>query len=218
MNLDRNDGIQARTRGVMMLALVALMAVACGSDERARNADEPAGADAAAARDREVMAELDVYAEAVINAIDDSGVSGIVRFDQRGSFLEISGQLAGLSPGAHGLHVHENGDCSGEGASNAGGHLSPEGHPHGSPELPDAEHHAGDLGNVEAGEDGTADFQLADGELQLGSGSYAVNGLAIVVHAGADDLQTQPDGNAGPAVGCGIVDPVPQPDYVPEGE
>lgn len=223
-----DDGKQKRTFGAIILMLAAVLNVACGTDDRtdgARDAAEsgrtgekaPSSA-AAGSEDETAGALYDEYAEAEIGAVDGSGVSGIVLFNQRGTILEISGRLAGLTPGQHGLHIHENGDCSGAAASNSGSHLSPERHPHGSPESPDAEHHAGDLGNIEADEDGFADFQLADSELRVGRGPTAVNGLAIVVHANPDDLQTQPDGNAGAAVGCAVIDAVPQTDYVPEGE
>lgn len=162
------------------------------------------------------LAAPDVFAEAEVSAVDASGVSGTVSFYQRGNVLEISGKLSGLAPGAHGLHIHETGDCSGSGAASAGNHFSPDGHPHGSPDSPDSGHHAGDLGNIIADDDGNADFATADTELRLGAGPNSVNGRAILVHADADDFETQPSGAAGKAVVCAVIDAVPQLDYVPE--
>lgn len=198
------DSIRRAAPETALLSLAAVLLAACGPGESPRETAE-------ASPDDSGQVTFDTFAEAEVSPVGDSGVSGFVRFDQRSTVLEISGNLSGLAPGDHGLHVHETGDCSG-----AGTHFSPQGHPHGSPDSTDAEHHAGDLGNVTADANGDAEFQLADGEMRLGSGEYGINGRTIVVHAMADDLETQPDGNAGAAVGCAVIDPVPQPDYVPE--
>lgn len=222
--------------GARTVALAALLLAACGPD------DEPVDVEPMEPGEREVPVlggtgpehtpldnEMDptrsraiddpeqyMLAEAEIAPVGTSGVSGNVRFDQRGEVLEISGRITGLEPGSHGLHIHENGDCSGPGAITAGAHFSPEGDPHGSPREPDARHHAGDLGNITADDDGNADFEFVDTELKLGSGSNSVIGRAVVVHADADDLASQPAGDPGLRVGCAVIRPSLQPAYVPE--
>lgn len=153
-----------------------------------------------------------MLAVAELGPVGASGVTGELRFKQRDELLEIGGRVSGLAPGSHGLHVHQVGDCSGP----VGEHFSPAGDPHGSPQEPDAGHHAGDLGNITADDDGNADIELIDAELELGGTSHSIIGRAVIVHAGADDLTTQPAGNSGAAVACGIIRPEPRPAYVPD--
>lgn len=126
-------------------------------------------------------------------------VSGVVHLKQDGGVVHLTGKIEGLSPGKHGFHIHELGDVSAEDGSSAGGHYAPKGHQHGKPGK--AQHHAGDLGNITATQQGVAvidkkskDFKISD-----------VLGRTIVVHAGADDLQSQPSGDAGPRAALGVI-------------
>jgi Cu-Zn family superoxide dismutase len=111
--------------------------------------------------------------------------------------LELTGQLTDLPKGMHGLHIHANSNCA-----DPGPHFSPVAHRHGDPK--DADHHLGDLGNIEAdaAEEATVSANV-DG-LAL-HGKRSILGHAMVVHAGADDLQTQPSGNSGDVIACGII-------------
>ena len=140
-------------------------------------------------------------AVAHISASSGSEVSGEVHFTQRGSDTLVEINLSHLSPGAHGFHIHEHGDCSAPDALSAGGHFNPAGQPHGGPEGP---HHLGDLGNVTAGSDGMVNENIHVKGLEL-SGDNGVIGRALVVHSAPDDLATQPSGNSGKRVGCGII-------------
>lgn len=110
----------------------------------------------------------------------------------------------GLEPGTHGLHIHEHGDCSAPDGSSAGAHFAPDGDPHGAPRDAADAHHAGDLGNVTATEGGMAEKRMTDDELSL-TGTYGVLGRAVVVHQGEDDLVSQPSGNSGDPVACGVI-------------
>jgi Cu-Zn family superoxide dismutase len=110
--------------------------------------------------------------------------------------------VTGLTPGAHGFHVHEFGDCSMADGTCAGAHFNPTGAPHGGPD--DARRHAGDLGNVKADESGKAIYKRVDKMLAL-NGPSSIIGRSIIVHAAPDDLKTQPSGNAGARVGCGVI-------------
>ncbi len=116
----------------------------------------------------------------------------------------MTGDVTGLAPGTkHGFHVHEFGDCSAPDGTSAGGHFAPEAHPHGAPDP--AAHHAGDLGNLEADAAGKATVNLLVPGLSLGSGARALLGRGVIVHAQADDLTTQPTGNAGGRIACGVI-------------
>ena len=110
--------------------------------------------------------------------------------------------MTGLAPGNHGFHIHEFGDCSAADFTSAGGHFNPAGNPHGGPK--DAKRHEGDMGNVEAGADGSATIDYTDNELRF-EGSQSILGRGVIVHANPDDFKTQPTGNAGGRVACGVV-------------
>jgi Cu-Zn family superoxide dismutase len=143
-------------------------------------------------------------AVAVVAPTQGQQMSGTVRFHRDGDAVHVSGELSGLTPSAkHGFHVHEFGDCSAPDGASAGGHFAPEGHPHGAPDP--ATHHAGDLGNVEADASGRAKVDVTVKGLGLDTGDRAIVGRAIVVHAQPDDLTSQPSGNSGARVGCGVI-------------
>ena len=106
-------------------------------------------------------------------------------------------------PGTHGLHLHEKGDCSDPEAKSAGGHFNPAGNPHAGPM--DAKRHAGDLGNIEIKADGTGDLDTSSDMITVKPGPNSVVGRSIVFHEKEDDLKTQPTGNAGGRLGCGVI-------------
>jgi Cu-Zn family superoxide dismutase len=141
-------------------------------------------------------------AVAVMQATSGSKVTGVVTFTARDGHVEVSGEIHGLTPGLHGFHVHEFGDISAPDGSSAGNHFNPTDMPHGGPE--DAKHHVGDLGNIEADTEGKAIIKLRDQALAL-DGPHSIIGRTLVVHAKADDLKSQPSGDAGDRVGCGVI-------------
>lgn len=149
-------------------------------------------------------AEGPATAEARIEPTEGNEARGIVRFGATDGTVTIAGTIRGLEPGPHGLHVHENGDCSAPDASSAGGHFDPHGDPHGSPRDDEDSHHVGDLGNITAAADGEAEVGLEDTEMRL-TGPESVIGRALVVHAGRDDFETQPAGDSGARAGCGVI-------------
>lgn len=152
----------------------------------------------------------DVDAVAQIRAVADEPVEGWVAFRELDSGqTEVHVSLTGLPANTRrGFHVHEFGSCEpgddGEPAGAAGGHFNPQGHPHGGPDDPAGERHAGDFGNVTSDGDGRVDTRFTDPMITL-SGQTSVVGLAVLIHAEEDDLATQPTGDAGGRVGCGIV-------------
>jgi superoxide dismutase, Cu-Zn family len=141
-------------------------------------------------------------AVAVLAPTQGNTVTGTVTFAASGTGVAVKASLKGLPPGTHGFHVHEFGDCTAPDGTAAGGHFNPKGSPHGAPT--DAARHAGDLGNIQAGPDGTATLDWTDPTMVL-DGPGGVIGHAVIVHAGADDLKTQPTGNAGGRVACGVI-------------
>ncbi|MDT0631234.1 superoxide dismutase family protein [Rubrivirga sp. S365] len=155
-------------------------------------------------------------ASAVITGVGGSGVSGTVTFRPVDGLLRARVRIEGLTEGEHGFHVHEGTSCAPDSAGTpggaAGGHLNPLVSLHGAPSSVVVSHHAGDLGNITAGPDGVAAGVVVDSLLSF-SGPTSVEGHAVVVHAGRDDLETQPDGASGRPVGCGVVrkGPLPTP-------
>jgi Cu-Zn family superoxide dismutase len=141
-------------------------------------------------------------AVAVMNPLGSSGVSGTVTFTKTDGGVRIQAQLKGLKPGDHGFHIHEFGDCSAPDGTSAGGHFNPAGAPHAGPH--DASRHAGDMGNVAAGADGTATIDYVDSQASF-DGATDILGRGVIVHEKADDLKTQPTGNAGGRVACGVI-------------
>jgi superoxide dismutase, Cu-Zn family len=143
-------------------------------------------------------------ATAELQPTDGNTARGTVEFYLAQPTMALNVQLEGLEPGNHGFHVHENGDCSGAKASAAGSHLNPNGTPHGDPKDAEQRHHAGDLGNVRAEDGGAVKQWVRSDELQL-QGPAGIVGKAIVVHAKDDDLKSQPGGESGDPVACGVI-------------
>jgi Cu-Zn family superoxide dismutase len=130
-------------------------------------------------------------------------IHGVVKFTDTGSGVKVMAHVEGLEPNSeHGFHIHEFGDCSDmEKAMSTGGHFNPEKHEHGKPGDPKA--HPGDMGNIKA--DGTgmamAEVTLPDASI---TGKNAILGRGVIVHEKKDDF-TQPTGNAGGRIACGVI-------------
>jgi len=132
-------------------------------------------------------------------------VGTVVIWDQ-GSGVALEFELHGLTPGEHGIHFHQVPKCEAPDFKSAGGHFNPESKKHGfdSPEG----HHAGDVKNFTVKADGTTGkVHLEDSDVTLKDGPHSLltNGAAIVVHAKADDYKTDPSGNSGDRVACGVI-------------
>ena len=142
-------------------------------------------------------------AVAVVRPASGSQVRGEVKFTQVGSRVRVTAEITGLSPGAHGFHIHEKGDCSAADGMSTGGHFNPQSKKHGAPNTPDR--HAGDLGNLTADQSGKATLTMMVDGISIGKGMDGVIGRGLIVHANADDLKTDPTGNAGGRYGCGVI-------------
>lgn len=138
----------------------------------------------------------------VLHPTEGSSVSGTVTFSSSTTGVKVVANLKGLTPGKHGFHIHQYGDCSASDGTSAGGHFNPEDVDHGGPDA--AVRHVGDLGNIEADADGNAQYEKMDTRISL-NGEHSIIGRGVVVHAGEDDLSSQPTGAAGARVACGVI-------------
>jgi len=141
-------------------------------------------------------------AVAVLSPTKGNNVSGTVTFTKVDGGVKIVADVAGLTPGQHGFHIHEFGDCSAPDAASAGGHFNPHHMQHGGPDA--TVRHAGDFGNLEADASGKAHYERVDTMISL-DGADSIIGHGVIVHEKADDLKTQPTGNAGARVACGAI-------------
>lgn len=142
------------------------------------------------------------YATAVIHPTKGNTASGIITFLQGKNGILIKGQISGLTPGEHGFHIHQWGDCACDDAACAGDHFNPTGQPHAGPTAP--HRHSGDLGNIVADEQGNAVYERIDIQIQL-NGPHSIIGRSLIIHAKKDDLISQPTGDAGARRGCGVI-------------
>src|SRR5215831_19714244 len=140
---------------------------------------------------------------AVLRPTADNKVSGTVTFTEEADGVRVQADLTGLTPGKHGFHVHEFGDCSAPDLASAGGHFNPTNKPHAGPDA--AERHVGDMGNVEADASGAAKLDYVDHEISLTNDQRSAIGRSVVVHAKADDLKSQPAGDSGARIACGVI-------------
>jgi Cu-Zn family superoxide dismutase len=142
-------------------------------------------------------------ATAELEARSGSTLKGHATFTEVEGGVLVEIEVHGVSPGYHAVHVHEKGDCTAPDASSAGAHFNPEGKDHGSPHA--EVHHAGDLGSMFVDEKGDGHHVLLMPELTVRPGPNSVVGRALIVHEKIDDFVTQPTGNAGGRIGCGVI-------------
>ena len=145
-------------------------------------------------------------ANAQLISTKGSKTFGEATFEQKGSKVHVVIYVQGLTPGQeHGLHIHEAGDCSSGDGMSAKGHFNPHDKPHGHPGS--AERHAGDLPALKAGKDGRAKVDVEMDVISVAPGPASVVGRGLIVHAQPDDYKTQPTGNAGARLACGVIRP-----------
>jgi superoxide dismutase, Cu-Zn family len=150
----------------------------------------------------DVSTHLDT-AKSVLHPTKGNNVTGTVTFTTVEDGVRVIADVQGLTPGDHGFHIHEFGDCSAPDASSAGAHFNPTKKSHGSPE--NSNRHVGDLGNITADSSGRAHYDRVDHVIDLNGDDHIV-GRSVVIHAQADDFVTQPSGNSGARVACGVIE------------
>ena len=183
---------------------VAAAAVGLAACEPASDAPEPAVRDTTAMQGEQQVQDQDIE----VQLMDSAGTQlGVARLSPQDNGVEVHIRISGLEPGSeHGFHVHENGTCEPPSFESAGGHFNPTGAQHGL-ENPDGPH-IGDMPNIRAGDDGVADTTFVQQHFRLRGDSTSLQqpgGLAVMVHAGPDDGRTDPSGDSGARIACGVL-------------
>jgi superoxide dismutase, Cu-Zn family len=177
------------------LALAGMCAaVGLGMQAHAQQAAAPA-ADAQAKQGKTAVAKM--------SPTQGNNARGEITFVQTPTGVHVTGSFTGIAYGDHGFHIHEKGDCSAPDGASAGGHFNPMTMKHGARDA--QERHAGDLGNLKADPYGMARLDITDDKLSL-EGPNSIIGKAVIIHEKADDFQTQPTGNAGGRISCGVIE------------
>ncbi|MCE7032269.1 superoxide dismutase family protein [Lysobacter sp. GX 14042] len=193
-------------RTLMVAAGVAGLAACASAPETATTSTAVASAEASPR-----MATASTVHNARVNLASASGslVSGTLGVMAMGDGLHVTGEVGGLAPNStHAIHIHEKGDCSAADASSAGGHFNPHSNPHGRAGR--GAHHGGDMDNIVADANGVARVDVHAMGVVLGGGApNDALGKAVIVHGGADDYTSQPTGDAGNRVACGIIKAAP---------
>jgi Cu-Zn family superoxide dismutase len=186
--------------GLLFIAFM-LSLTACNTGSKKTDEDQSASEDQTTeAQDAKQMAKASMEAKS------GSNVTGEATFtEQDGGKVLFELTTTNLSPGEHAVHLHANGDCSAEDGSSAGGHWNPTMKPHGKRGEGNA-FHKGDIGNMTVGNDGKGTMHLEiEGWTIGGADSTNVLGKSVIIHEKADDFTSQPSGNAGSRVSCGVI-------------
>ena len=181
----------------MLAAVFALAAFAC-----APPAEEPIEEEPAIEEEAFVEPEPSTATATLLSA--DGIEVGTATFTQEGAQTTASFHLTGAPAGTHAIHVHETGECTPPDFTSAGGHFNPAAVDHACP--PTTPRHAGDFGNVEIAEDGTGHLEIATDLATVAAGPDSVVGKAVVLHEHQDDCSTQPTGDAGGRLACGVIE------------
>ncbi|PBS12475.1 superoxide dismutase [Lysobacteraceae bacterium NML93-0792] len=191
---------------LLVPAVLAAALAACGGSNDGDNvAAEADRAGESAVQMPASDAPVAAGAAVMLEPTEGNQTRGELRFAAVGDRIEVTGTISGL-PGnsTHGFHVHETGDCSAPDATSAGGHFNPASTDHGR--VGQGEHHAGDSDNITADADGNATVQGWLEGATVGDGAATdIVGKAVIVHADEDDYATQPTGNAGDRLACGVI-------------
>lgn len=151
------------------------------------------------------------FAKVKFDAKSGAKVTGTATLLKKTDRLVVQLDLQNIEPGEHAIHVHEKGSCAGKDAAGAGEHFNPDGLKHAGPDS--ADRHAGDFGNIDIPKEGRANLKI---EIPMPpKQSESVNwdvflGKSLVIHKGKDDFSTQPSGNSGDKIACGIIRRVSQ--------
>jgi len=152
----------------------------------------------------QTMPDEPARATAALQPTKGNKAFGEATFEQAGDKVRVIVFAQGLKPGAeHGFHIHEAGDCSSGDGMSAKGHFNPHGKPHGNPSS--GERHAGDLPSLKADKSGRAKIDVTVDAISIGAGAGDVVGRGLIIHADPDDHKTQPTGNAGARLACGVI-------------
>ena len=192
---------------VCALALVAVIS-ACGKKDEppppppAEASPAPA-APAPAPTTAPAASEKAVTAKATLKSAKGDAPSGTVAFSQQADGVHVTVDLAGATPGKHGLHIHQNGECTPP-FKTAGDHFNADKHDHACSPTPSR--HTGDIGNIEVGADGKAHWEGVVDQISLTDAAHQITGKSVILHAKEDDCKTQPTGASGDRIACGVIE------------
>lgn len=178
---------------ILITTSLLAMAVGCSHNKHTETSATPSSASTVVARS--------AVANLVVNT--EKNLKGVIEFTETNAGVTVVTKIDGLTPGPHGFHIHETGDCSKADFTSAGGHFNPAKKAHGSHQSDPS--HAGDLGNLVADKDMKAYTTIQTQGVTLGEGENSIIGKAVIIHKDADDYKTQPTGNAGGRVACGVI-------------
>ena len=191
---------------ILVLGSLVLTTAAC-QPKPAGPSDETGQAEPKPAPMAEPAAPAQAMAVAHLQPAEaSSGISGTVTFSQEEGGVHVHAVVSGLTPGKHGLHIHVKGECVPPFTS-AGDHLNPYDYDHGCP--PANIRHLGDLGNVEVGPDGKGTYDQVVDKISLVDPEHQIEGRSLILHEGEDDCKTQPSGNSGARIACGVIEAAP---------
>lgn len=179
--------------GLMLAVIAGLICMGCGSDD---DAGDHSGEHShqGAGHTAEAM---------IAPKSGNMTLAGSAKFSGEKGSVQVMLAVTGAPPGVHGAHIHETGDCSAPDAMSAGGHWNPQMHMH---SMPGAMAHLGDMGNLTVDAAGSGTLTLTNAAWEVGTGTpMDVIGKAVIIHAMPDDFATQPTGNAGGRIGCGVI-------------
>jgi Cu-Zn family superoxide dismutase len=180
----------------LAILILSISLSACSSDKQTKEKSSQAG----------VQSKEEMQAASAELKSPDENVSGEVTFKETEKGIRVVAEISGLKPrSVHGFHIHEKGKCEGPDFKSAGGHFNPHSTPHSGPGA--GSKHAGDFGNVVADDQGKARKELLLTKHDLKNLSMVMN-KAVVLHASPDDLVSQPSGNAGDRMACGIIESI----------
>lgn len=187
---------------ISLLLCASMFVIGCKSDKKEKEKENSV--------ETEMMEEKqEVEAKKIkvtIEAKSDSQLEGSAVFTEENGEVSMTALISGLQQGKHAIHLHEKADCSAADGSSAGGHWNPTKEQHGK--WGDSQgFHVGDIGNFEVDENGNGTITMSTNKWCIGCGDPKkdIVGKSIIVHDGVDDFTSQPSGNAGKRVGCGVI-------------
>ena len=151
------------------------------------------------------LSKLQNNPNAIVNmqSTKNNTAKGFINFVQDDDKILVSGRITGLKANSeHGFHIHEKSACGEDGMS-AGGHFNPTNKPHGNNNS--MNHHAGDMPSIRADNKGEAVLNFETKGISITNADTSIMGRSVIIHRDADDYTTQPTGNSGPRLACGII-------------
>lgn len=191
-------------KSVITLAFIFTTIISCTHKQKQTDAATPTNG--AQASTPAASAPAPTRAQAVLKTGSGEKVKGIIHFTEENGSVKIESMVEGLKSGPHGFHIHEVGDCSKSDFASAGPHFSVTSTQHGS--LDSKPRHEGDLGNLMANSKGVAKSTATVKGITLRSGPNGILGRAVIIHKDKDDFKSQPAGNSGARLACGIIEAV----------